>query len=58
MDGKLHFAPLSDKIEKAVDIGTGTGIWAMCVHLAFSSDHLIIDIIFIVILATNILTLK
>ncbi|KAG6977786.1 Secondary metabolism regulator laeA [Fusarium oxysporum f. sp. conglutinans] len=23
------FAPLSDKIEKAVDIGTGTGIWAI-----------------------------
>ncbi|EXL45061.1 hypothetical protein FOCG_13824 [Fusarium oxysporum f. sp. radicis-lycopersici 26381] len=29
MDGQLHFAPLSDKIEKAVDIGTGTGIWAI-----------------------------
>ncbi|KAM0544806.1 hypothetical protein ACHAPJ_011636 [Fusarium lateritium] len=29
MGGKLHFAPLSDKIEKVVDIGTGTGVWAI-----------------------------
>ncbi|KAK1762289.1 S-adenosyl-L-methionine-dependent methyltransferase [Phialemonium atrogriseum] len=28
-DGKLHFAPLPDEMEKAVDIGTGTGIWAI-----------------------------
>ncbi|CAM1511879.1 Fc.00g093920.m01.CDS01 [Cosmosporella sp. VM-42] len=29
LDGKLYLAPLSDKITKAVDIGTGTGIWAI-----------------------------
>ncbi|KAK7408530.1 hypothetical protein QQX98_009290 [Neonectria punicea] len=28
-DGKLHYAPLSNNIEKVVDIGTGTGIWAI-----------------------------
>ncbi|EFX01042.1 methyltransferase type 12 [Grosmannia clavigera kw1407] len=28
MDGKLHFAPLKDDIE-AIDIGTGTGLWAI-----------------------------
>ncbi|KAF5009232.1 hypothetical protein FDECE_4525 [Fusarium decemcellulare] len=29
---KLNLAPLKNNIEKAVDIGTGTGIWAMLVH--------------------------
>ncbi|KAL2673993.1 hypothetical protein Neosp_012439 [[Neocosmospora] mangrovei] len=28
-NGRLHFAPLPPKIEKAVDIGTGTGLWAI-----------------------------
>ncbi|KAK1761860.1 S-adenosyl-L-methionine-dependent methyltransferase [Phialemonium atrogriseum] len=28
-EGKLYSAPLPDKIEKVVDIGTGTGIWAI-----------------------------
>lgn len=27
--GKLHYAPLPERIEKVVDIGTGTGIWAI-----------------------------
>ncbi|RSL45158.1 hypothetical protein CEP54_014390 [Fusarium duplospermum] len=29
LDGKLFLAPLSNDIEKAVDIGTGTGVWAI-----------------------------
>ncbi|KAF4462526.1 methyltransferase domain-containing [Fusarium albosuccineum] len=29
LDGNLHLAPLDDGIKKAVDIGTGTGIWAI-----------------------------
>jgi methylase of polypeptide subunit release factors len=30
MDGELHFAPLdADKPLRILDIGTGTGIWAM-----------------------------
>lgn len=29
LSGKLYLAPLSKKIQKAVDIGTGTGIWAI-----------------------------
>ncbi|KAF7557728.1 hypothetical protein G7Z17_g414 [Cylindrodendrum hubeiense] len=28
-DGKLHYAPLPERIDKVVDIGTGTGIWAI-----------------------------
>jgi len=27
----MHMAPISDDIESAVDIGTGTGLWAMWV---------------------------
>ncbi|KXX75055.1 Phosphoethanolamine N-methyltransferase 1 [Madurella mycetomatis] len=29
LDGKLYLAPISKNIEKAIDIGTGTGIWAI-----------------------------
>ncbi|MBE3046645.1 class I SAM-dependent methyltransferase [Candidatus Bathyarchaeota archaeon] len=29
LDGKLHLAPLKDNIQKVVDIGTGTGLWAI-----------------------------
>ncbi|CAI4216027.1 unnamed protein product [Parascedosporium putredinis] len=29
LDGKLHKAPLSNDIQKVVDIGTGTGVWAI-----------------------------
>ncbi|RSL41968.1 hypothetical protein CEP53_012453 [Fusarium sp. AF-6] len=29
LSGKLHLAPLKDDIKKVVDIGTGTGIWAI-----------------------------
>ncbi|KAK0620136.1 S-adenosyl-L-methionine-dependent methyltransferase [Immersiella caudata] len=29
LNGKLHLAPLPKDINKAVDIGTGTGIWAI-----------------------------
>ncbi|KAF5023289.1 hypothetical protein F66182_4670 [Fusarium sp. NRRL 66182] len=28
-DGELHLAPLKDDIQKALDIGCGTGIWAI-----------------------------
>ncbi|KAF5227041.1 hypothetical protein FANTH_14891 [Fusarium anthophilum] len=28
-DGELYFAPLEDNIQKVLDVGTGTGIWAM-----------------------------
>lgn len=26
---KLHPAPISENIQKAIDLGTGTGIWAI-----------------------------
>ncbi|RYP02439.1 hypothetical protein DL765_010741 [Monosporascus sp. GIB2] len=29
LDGKLHGAPLNKNIEKVLDVGTGTGIWAV-----------------------------
>ena len=29
LEGKLHLAPISKDIERALDLGTGTGIWAI-----------------------------
>jgi methylase of polypeptide subunit release factors len=29
MDNKLTKAPIDDNIQKVLDIGTGTGIWAV-----------------------------
>ncbi|EFX03766.1 methyltransferase type 11 [Grosmannia clavigera kw1407] len=29
LEGKLHLAPLPDTVGKVVDVGTGTGIWAI-----------------------------
>ncbi|KAI5861441.1 S-adenosyl-L-methionine-dependent methyltransferase [Durotheca rogersii] len=34
LDGKLHLAPL-DNVERVVDIGTGTGLWA----IDFADEH-------------------
>lgn len=34
-DGKLHQAPLKENIQKVLDIGTGTGMWA----IDFAEDH-------------------
>ena len=35
LDGKLYLAPLSNEIGRALDIGTGTGIWA----IDFADQH-------------------
>lgn len=35
MDDKLHFAPLSSNIQRAVDLGTGTG---MCLSSGFDDQ--------------------
>lgn len=29
LGGKLHLAPISDNVQRVLDLGTGTGIWAM-----------------------------
>ena len=34
-DGKLHNSPLGDNISNVLDLGTGTGIWA----IDFADDH-------------------
>jgi ubiquinone/menaquinone biosynthesis C-methylase UbiE len=35
LDDKLHLAPLSDDITHVLDVGTGTGIWA----IEFAAHH-------------------
>ena len=29
LDGKLYLAPVGDEIHNLLDVGTGTGIWAI-----------------------------
>jgi SAM-dependent methyltransferase len=41
LDGKLFLAPLKDDIEKAVDIGTGTGLWPIDFGDQFPNCHVI-----------------
>jgi len=35
LDNKLYLAPIEKNIQKALDIGTGTGIWA----IDFADEH-------------------
>lgn len=39
--GKMNLAPLSDKPQRVLDIGTGTGIWA--IDFAEYASYLITD---------------
>jgi ubiquinone/menaquinone biosynthesis C-methylase UbiE len=41
LDGKLHFAPIGDNPQRVVDIGTGTGIWAIDFADQFPSAEVI-----------------
>jgi len=36
LDNKLFVAPLENP-QKVLDVGTGTGIWAMCVSMLLAS---------------------
>lgn len=29
LSGKLYLAPIGDNVQRVLDLGTGTGIWAM-----------------------------
>jgi ubiquinone/menaquinone biosynthesis C-methylase UbiE len=29
LDGRLHLAPINPNLQYALDVGTGTGIWAI-----------------------------
>ncbi|KAF5026816.1 hypothetical protein F66182_1100 [Fusarium sp. NRRL 66182] len=35
LDGKLHLAPIDNNVQRVLDLGTGTGIWA----IDFADDH-------------------
>ncbi|KAI8662358.1 hypothetical protein NCS56_01039400 [Fusarium sp. Ph1] len=41
LDGALYLAPISKDIQKAIDVGTGTGIWAIDFAEAFSKTEVI-----------------
>ncbi|KAJ4180851.1 hypothetical protein NW755_011383 [Fusarium falciforme] len=41
LDGALYLAPLSKDIKKAIDVGTGTGIWAIDFAEAFPKTEVI-----------------
>ncbi|KAM5362229.1 hypothetical protein ACJZ2D_012669 [Fusarium nematophilum] len=41
LDGALYLAPISKDIEKAIDVGTGTGIWAIDFADAFPKTQVI-----------------
>jgi len=41
LDGRLHLAPIPNNVKRVLDIGTGTGIWAIefgTCFPTFSSD--------------------
>lgn len=40
-DGRLFLAPIGDNVQKAIDIGTGTGIWAIDFADQFPSAEII-----------------
>lgn len=41
MDGKLNWAPLTDDIKRAIDLGTGTGLWAINFADQYEQAHVI-----------------
>jgi methylase of polypeptide subunit release factors len=39
LDGELYRAPISDSVSRVLDIGTGTGIWAIDMADKFPNAH-------------------
>ncbi|KAF4974129.1 hypothetical protein FZEAL_8939 [Fusarium zealandicum] len=39
LDGKLHLAPIDKNSQRVLDLGTGTGIWAIDFAEVFLSEH-------------------
>ena len=42
MDNELFYSPIGDNPERVIDIGTGTGVWAVYDHPA--SDHSVLTL--------------
>ena len=41
LEGKLHLAPIPDSVQKILDLGTGTGIWAIDMADRYPTAHVI-----------------
>ena len=42
LEGKVHLAPISQSAQRILDIGTGTGLWAMDMGIYISAKLLVL----------------